>query len=273
MKLVFPGGEHPQVLLGPGLNRVGSGVDANVHIDRPGVLAEHCELHVTASGVVLHVPGGAAVAVNGRAVEGVIALRPGDTVTFEGINARLASIGMPSIGTLAGDGGLLDAQAANDASLASVGGDPQMTVVRPVIPRYVLRGVSGAAFGRVYPVVGATTIGRAAECTLRIDDANLSRLHARLVPNDAGLWIEDAGSTNGCFVNGRRVQAAQAEPGDEIGFDALRFQLIAPGQRDPAVFVLPSRVKARAARWPLWTAAGVVALTAIAAAVVFGFAG
>lgn len=273
MKLVFPGGEHPQVLLGPGLNRVGSGADANVLIDRPGVLAEHCELHVTATGVVLHVPGGAAVAVNDRPVEGLIALRPGDTFSFEGVSARLASIGMPSIAPTDAVAGLDGPRAANDASVATPGGDPQMTVVRPVVPRYVLRGVSGTAFGRVYPLVGATTIGRAAECTLRIDDVNLSRLHARLVPNDAGLWIEDAGSTNGCFINGRRVQAAQAEPGDEIAFDALRFQLLAPGQRDPAATALPpSRARPRAARWPLWTAAGVVVLTAIAAAA-FSLAG
>lgn len=272
MKLVFPGGEHPQALLGPGLNRVGSGADATVHIDRPGVLPAHCELHVTASGVMLQVPSGVAVAVNGQLVEGVIAVRPGDTLTFEGINARLASIGTPSIAPERG-GGQLDAPAANDANVLAVGGDPQLTIVRPVVPRYVLRGVSGAAFGRVYPVVGPTTIGRGAECTLRIDDANLSRLHARLVPNDAGLWIEDAGSTNGCFINGRRVQAAQAEAGDEIGFDALRFQLIAPGQRHPAAApTLSPHARARAARWPLWTAAGVVALTAIAAAA-FALAG
>ena len=39
MKLVFPGGEHPQVLLGPGVNRVGSDPQANIVLDRPGVHA------------------------------------------------------------------------------------------------------------------------------------------------------------------------------------------------------------------------------------------
>ena len=40
MKLVFPGGEHPQVLLGPGVNRIGSDPHANIVLDRPGVLAD-----------------------------------------------------------------------------------------------------------------------------------------------------------------------------------------------------------------------------------------
>ncbi len=34
MKLVFPGGEHPQVLLGPGVNRVGSDPQSNIVLDR-----------------------------------------------------------------------------------------------------------------------------------------------------------------------------------------------------------------------------------------------
>ena len=35
MKLVFPGGEHPQVLLGPGVNRVGSDPQATIVLDQP----------------------------------------------------------------------------------------------------------------------------------------------------------------------------------------------------------------------------------------------
>ena len=77
MKLVFPGGEHPQVLLGMGVNRIGSDPHANIVLDRPGVLPQHCQLHVTASGVMLDVPHGTTVSVNGRQVDGLIALRPG----------------------------------------------------------------------------------------------------------------------------------------------------------------------------------------------------
>jgi len=223
MKLVFPGGEHPQVLLGSGINRVGSDPQANIVIDRPGVMPRHCELHVSAHGVMLQVPHGATVRVNDRDVDGVIALRPGDMVAFDRIQARLASIeaAMPvprAIGAV---------ESANDDD------DPGATAVRPVVPRYVLRGVSGLGFGRSFPVVGITTLGRAADCNLRIDDAGLSRQHARLTPMDKGLLVEDLGSTNGCFVQGKRIQRALAAPGDEIGFDAQRFRLVAPGQSEP----------------------------------------
>jgi pSer/pThr/pTyr-binding forkhead associated (FHA) protein len=254
MKLVFPGGEHPQVLLGPGINRVGSDPGANIVIDQPGVMPRHCELHVTGHGVMLQVPQGTTVRVNGRDVDGVIALRPGDMVGFDRIQARLASIEAavptPHAAHIAGD-----VESAND--------DPAATAVRPVVPRYVLRGVSGNGFGRSFPVVGITTLGRAQDCNLHIDDAGLSRQHARLTPMDKGLLIEDLGSTNGCFVNGKRVQRALAVPGDEIGFDVSRFRLVAPGQGE-SIHVAARMVRARrpsSPRW--WLMAGVLGLATI----------
>ena len=224
MKLVFPGGEHPQVLLGMGVNRIGSDPHANIVLDRPGVLPQHCQLHVTASGVMLDVPHGTTVSVNGRQVDGLIALRPGDAVAFDRVEARLAS--MEAAAVVRHQAGVVGRmpESAND--------DPGATAVRPVVPRYVLRGVSGEAFGRTYPVHGSTAVGRAPECDLRIDEPGLSRVHARLLPTDDGLLLEDLGSTNGSFLNGKRVLRGEARIGDEIGFDTLRFRLIAPGQAD-----------------------------------------
>jgi pSer/pThr/pTyr-binding forkhead associated (FHA) protein len=39
--------------------------------------------------------------------------------------------------------------------------------------------------------------------------SNLSRRHARLWPTAEGLWIEDLGSTNGVFVNEKRLTPHQ----------------------------------------------------------------
>ena len=222
MKLVFPGGEHPQVLLGPGVNRVGSAPDATIVLDAPGVRPAHCELHVTANGVMLQVPPGTSVGVNGHRVDGLIALRPGDSVEFDRVAARLASVD-----AVAPRPHLADADAR--AVPAPANDDPGATTVHPVLPRFVLRGVSDLAFGRSYPIAGPVVVGRAPDCTLCLDASGLSRRHARLVPGDDGVVVEDLGSTNGSFVNGQRVQRAVARPGDEIGFDRMRFRLVAPG--------------------------------------------
>ena len=256
MKLVFPGGEHPQVLLGPGVNRIGSDPHANIVIDRPGVLPQHCELHVNAHGVTLHVPPGTSVTVNGRAVDGLIALRPDDSVAFDHVLARLSTIEAAS--PLPRGAGPFPTP-AND--------DPGATAVRPVLPKFVLRGVSGQGFGRSYPLLGPTIVGRAPECVLRLDESGLSRQHARLVPTAEGMQVEDLGSTNGTFINGKRIQRGFASPGDEIGFDTLRFRLTSPSQQEPAHPVAPTVAKRRSLSPWLWVsiaAAGLVAIWTVA---------
>jgi pSer/pThr/pTyr-binding forkhead associated (FHA) protein len=252
MKLVFPGGEHPQVLLGPGVNRIGSDPDANIVIDHPGVRPQHCELHVNAHGVTLHVPPGTTVSVNGRVVDGLIALRPDDSVAFDRVLARLSAI--ESASPLRRGAGAFPTP-AND--------DPGATAVRPVLPKFVLRGVSGQGFGRSYPVLGPTVVGRAPECVLRLDEARLSRQHARLIPIEAGIQVEDLGSTNGTFINGKRIQRGFAGPDDEIGFDTLRFRLMTPGQHESASTVAPTVAARRSLSPWMWASAAAAGLVAI----------
>lgn len=253
MKLIFPGGEHPQVLLGPGINRIGSDPQATIVLDRPGVRPQHCELHVSAHGVTLHVPPGTTVSVNGRAVDGLIALRPDDSVAFDRVLARLSSLeGAPVLR----HGGALPLP-AND--------DPGATAVRPVLPKFVLRCVSGPGFGRSYPLIGPTVVGRAPECVLRLDESGLSRQHARLVPTSDGVQVEDLGSTNGSFINGKRVQRGFAGPGDEIGFDTLRFRVTSSGQQEQAVPKTAPGARGKAGISPWWW----VALAAAGLAVIW----
>lgn len=258
MKLVFPGGEHPQVLLGPGVNRVGSDPEANIVLDAPGVRPAHCELHVTPNGVMLQVPPGTTVEVNGHRVDGLIALRPGDSVAFDQVTARLAS--MDAVAPRphqAGPARGIPAP-AND--------DPGATAVHQVLPRFVLRGVSELAFGRSYPVIGPIVVGRGPDCGMCLDAGGLSRQHARLVPGEEGVLVEDLGSTNGSFINGRRVQRALARPGDEIGFDRMRFRLVAPGQ--PGVAPVVQATPPVPAPTPWWW----VAIAAAAIATVWALA-
>jgi pSer/pThr/pTyr-binding forkhead associated (FHA) protein len=259
MKLVFPGGEHPQVLLGQGINRVGSDPGSTIVINRPGVLPQHCQLHVTATGVMVDVPVGTTVSVNGRQVSGLIALRPGDTVAFDQVQARLAAMETVPAAALnhVGPAASLP-QSAND--------DPGVTAIRPILPKYVLRGVSGVVFGRNIPLLVAATIGRSHECTLQIDEPGLSRVHARAIPTDDGVQLEDQGSTNGTYINGKRVVRGVARAGDEIGFDTIRFRLTASNQAESAPENVPVSSKRR--KWP-WLVAGlaVVLLAAAGAAV------
>lgn len=52
---------------------------------------------------------------------------------------------------------------------------------------------------------GDSILGRGEGCGIRIPDARLSRQHARLSVAGHDLWVEDLGSRNGVFIDGRRV--------------------------------------------------------------------
>jgi hypothetical protein len=71
---------------------------------------------------------------------------------------------------------------------------------------------------------GRVTIGSASENRLVLDNETISRRHAILDVEDGSCVLSDAGSTNGTFVNGRRVNgAAPVRDGDELRFGALRY--------------------------------------------------
>ena len=64
----------------------------------------------------------------------------------------------------------------------------------------------GAQPDRTYPIERDITIaGREAINDLVVNDAEVSRRHARFLREPEGIQIEDLGSTNGTFINGRRV--------------------------------------------------------------------
>ncbi len=67
-----------------------------------------------------------------------------------------------------------------------------------------LKVISGPAAGRTLSIDRRTVIGRF-DADLTIDDDQLSRNHMAVEPFNAGVVVEDLGSTNGTFVDGRRI--------------------------------------------------------------------
>jgi len=84
----------------------------------------------------------------------------------------------------------------------------------------------------------ALTVGREAPSDVCVDDATLSRRHARFVLQDDGarLDVEDLGSTNGTWLAGRRVERAIAALGDEVmlGGVLVRARVLATASIDAA---------------------------------------
>ncbi|MEP7051885.1 MAG: FHA domain-containing protein [Pseudomonadota bacterium] len=71
---------------------------------------------------------------------------------------------------------------------------------------------------------GEVLIGRSSSCHLVLDDGLVSRRHAQIVVRGDRAVVEDFGSANGVFVNGRRVQASEAlKGGDELAIGKQVF--------------------------------------------------
>ena len=67
-------------------------------------------------------------------------------------------------------------------------------------------------------------IGRDEECNLQLTDNLISRLHAEIRISGDHLWIRDLKSTNGTYVNHRRIEQAELlEMGDIISIGNFRF--------------------------------------------------
>lgn len=62
--------------------------------------------------------------------------------------------------------------------------------------------------GRSYALADELTVGRAAGCTVTLDDNYVSQLHARVFRRDGALLVEDLGSTNGTYVNGQKLNGS-----------------------------------------------------------------
>jgi len=77
-------------------------------------------------------------------------------------------------------------------------------------------------------------LGRAVEADIRVNDARISRIHARITVERGGedgapcYRITDLGSTNGTMVNGNLVQESVLQHGDKvsIGDHIFRFELL-----------------------------------------------
>lgn len=110
-----------------------------------------------------------------------------------------------------------DGRAVAAADGASVDVNPRLEVV----------AAKGHQPGQEIDVRAGARLGRAQTSEVSIDDSYASAAHARLYPRAGAMFIEDLGSTNGTFVNGRELtRPLQLAEGDtvRIGDTELRYR-------------------------------------------------
>jgi pSer/pThr/pTyr-binding forkhead associated (FHA) protein len=93
---------------------------------------------------------------------------------------------------------------------------------------FTLAAVDGPLLGQRFAVRSVIELGRESASVPMSFDTGVSRRHASISPGPVGVMVQDLGSTNGTFVNGQRVQSANAGPGDLIKIGATTFR-VEPG--------------------------------------------
>ena len=81
----------------------------------------------------------------------------------------------------------------------AAGVDPQLEVVAAM----------GHEPGTTFDVRHGATLGRSDSAEIRIDDPFASSAHARVFSRGGFMYVEDMGSTNGTYLNGRQLKTAE----------------------------------------------------------------
>ena len=223
MRLSFPSGEHDDILIGAGDTSVGGADDNTIVLKSGGVAPHHARLSVGDSGIVLSIlDPQARTHVNTRPVREKAILRLGDIVSLDTLQFVLKPDSDSAIRT--------DIPAVQSLTPippgSAVEGAPRINPAR-----VLLRGLSGAQFGKIVGVRGKLVVGRGADADLVLDEQGLSPRHAAIETTGDSIYLRGLNGAESGVVNGVKVRDAVIYPGDQIAFGRNRFVIEAPGMR------------------------------------------
>ncbi|MEZ4599572.1 MAG: FHA domain-containing protein [Syntrophotaleaceae bacterium] len=204
---------------------VGREAGCGLQIDEQMVSRQHAEIEVIGGMLKIRDLGSAnGTFVNGNRVT-EIALKAGDEIRFDQVSFKVAG---------PGDAAKTSVRAAIDGqstqmrpAVGAAPADPASTTTGTGGAKARLIGADGAAAGKTFPLAARpSSIGRTADNDIVISDPTVSSKHARLLPEGSGWKIEDAGSSNGTLVNGKKIQSQILKDGDKIqlGKVELKFE-------------------------------------------------
>ena len=127
-----------------------------------------------------------------------------------------------------------DLRREDEAKRAERAGIVIPTAAPPMPDIEVIARITQASGTREVPLVfkpggKRVSVGRASDNELMLNDTSVSKIHAALLMSSEGtLLVADTGSTNGTFINGRRIAYGESrliEDGDVVGFGDVEVRL------------------------------------------------
>jgi pSer/pThr/pTyr-binding forkhead associated (FHA) protein len=213
MRLSFLNGEHADFVVEKGVVSLGHAEGNTLQLNGREIAPWHARINVDDRGIVLEVLDFASrTHVNARPVREKALLRLGDVLCL-GVVAMMLKPDRDDVIVTALPPERDDGEDPADDAPA----------------RVVLRGVSGSHFGRAIALRQRLVVGRAADCDIVVDDAQIAPHHATVETIDETICLRDMGSGAGALVNGLRLKTAVLHAGDQLAFGRDHFLIEAPG--------------------------------------------
>lgn len=229
LKLQFKDQRKAAIWLVDSRYSMGRDKSNDIVLDEEGISNFHAELRVEDDDRIFITDAGsiAGTFVNGKQIKARTQLRAGDVIRLSTSELHLVDPkeqlkAQPEDAATAISPALQGLNASvRQASAPGVGGVPV---------GWLLRGKTGSIAGEAFPIpaTGRAILGRSQGCDIVLPGTHVSRQHAELYFQSGRLHVKDLGSSNGTYVNRRKVQEGVVNPGDELRFDTLVFQVEAP---------------------------------------------
>ncbi|MCC1497515.1 FHA domain-containing protein [Alcanivorax sp. 1008] len=229
LKLQFKDHSKAAIWLVDSRYSMGRDKSNDIVLDEDGISNFHAELRVEDDDRIFITDAGSITGtfVNGKQIKARTQLRAGDVLRLNTSELHLVDPKEQ-----------LKAQPEDSATAISPALQGLNASVRPgsgpgvggVPVGWLLRGKTGSIAGEAFPIppTGRAILGRSQGCDIVLPGTHVSRQHAELYFQSGRLHVKDLGSSNGTYVNRRKVQEGVVNPGDELRFDTLVFQVEAP---------------------------------------------
>ncbi len=214
LHIIQPGQPERRLPLEPGIFQIGRSEDNDVVLADLGVSRRHARLEVTPEGVVVEDLGsGNGTLFRGKRITRQV-VGAGDELSIDPFVLRLAR----------GSVGAAAAHEITDGRDATI----PIQSARPSARLVVTSAHKMANREFALPPAGCLRIGRSDKNEIVLPEPASSRVHAEVMDSPEGWTIRDNGSSNGTFVNGRKIKSKVLEDGDRvrIGTVELRFEAV-----------------------------------------------